>query len=158
LVKLVLTLTNQAQNSNNLIRKFSRTLFPIKLVESGLSPALDELASSFKDIYSLSVEIRMDDLNQIPEAISLQFYRVCQEVISNAFSHGCTDHVTIQLKTSPHKYLLLIEYNSESSEQLSLKTSVAGRLLEYRVGLIRGTLTEHVITNKKTRLICEVSI
>lgn len=156
--KLASTLANQAKNTNNLIRKFARTLFPIKLVETGLGPALDELASSFEDIYSLSVEIRMDDLDQIPEAISLQFYRVCQEVISNAFVCESTDHVMIQLKTNPHKYRLLIEYNNQSSKQPSLKTSVAGKLLEYRVGLINGILTEHVITNKKTCLTCEVSL
>lgn len=153
--ELASMLENQAQNSNNLIRKFSRTLFPIKLVESGLSSALDELASSFKEIYSLSVEIRMNDLSLLPEAISLQLYRVCQEVITYASTQENTAHVLIQLKTLPRSYSLLIEYNSQSPQPI-LKTSVEGKLIDYRVGLIHGTLTEHVISNKEICLTCEV--
>ena len=153
--ELASTLARQAKNTNSLIRKFSRTLFPIKLVETGLGPALNELASSFEDIYKLNLELRIDDLNQIPEAISLQLYRICQEVILNAFTHEQTDQVMIQLKTSAHKYLLLIEYNSQS-QQSTLTTSVAGKLLDYRLGLINGTLTGHAASNKKVLLTCSI--
>lgn len=155
--KLALALATKSQDTNNLIRKFSRTLFPVKLAETGLGPALDELASSFQDIYKLRLDLHIDDLNQVPEEISLQLYRICQEVIAYAFTHEHTSHVMIQLKTRPHDYFLLIEYNS-LSPQPTLKTRVEGKLLDYRARLIQSTLTEHLISDKKIRLTCKVPL
>jgi glucose-6-phosphate-specific signal transduction histidine kinase len=134
---LVVSMRNQAGKAHHIIRKTARLLFPVRMNETGLVPAVHELASCLNELEHLSVDVTIKGgCGHIPESVSLALYRIFHEsaMCAAAELEADTIHLTIESQTSA--YMLLLQHNGKP--WTTLKDSMEQRLILYRLNMLGG--------------------
>lgn len=137
---LAYSMRTRAEQAHTIIRKTARMLFPVQMQETGLIPAINELASCFNQMEHLSIEIAVQgDFDHIPENLAIALYRICHEsAICAATGLGAsTIHLVIYSKDAG--YRVTVRHNG--TPWLLLKDSMEQRLILYRLHTCRGLLS-----------------
>jgi two-component system NarL family sensor kinase len=85
-------------------------IYPPTLQRSGLLAALADLVDPLKAA-GVAVTLRVPDFRDLPDDTEALFYRVAQEAVRNARTHGEATEVDICVETHPHHAVLSIEDN-----------------------------------------------
>jgi glucose-6-phosphate-specific signal transduction histidine kinase len=132
------SLSAQVGTIHNKIRKIARMLFPVRIGQVGLIPALNELASCFQDMEHIEFSIKeQDSLPDLPEKTALQLYRVCQETANYALDHLKATRIGVQVSATPQAYNL--EFGHDGLPLQFKEQNNVLRLIEYRLQQISGT-------------------
>lgn len=130
-------LSNQTNQAHHHIRKISRMLFPVRIGQVGLTPALNELSAGLNDIKQIDTTVtEIHELPFLPERLSLQLYRVCQESMLYAVNDLKADRIDIKLDVSDSVAFMIIEHNGMKSQTGNDKG--AHQLIHYRLKQING--------------------
>lgn len=139
-------------------RLLARGLFPVTLESEGLKSALEELAVNTEKIFGIKCrlvchgEIKISDL-----AGATHLYRIAQEAVSNAFKHGKAKEITIGLDCEPGRISLSVSDNGVGLSRQSAKNKGMGlRIMQYRAGMLGGTLSVERNSNGGTSVVCLV--
>ena len=134
-------LSDQAQKALHLARKVSRTLFPIRISETGLDTALDELVSYFGDTSDMQFTVRMDGCQKhLPSNMTLHVYRIVYEAILHALHHQARPHrFYISLLAEDAGLRLRITYDGAMAKQ-GIENNTPIDLMRYRANQIQGHL------------------
>jgi PAS domain S-box-containing protein len=139
-------------------RLLARGLFPVTLESEGLQSALEELAMNTEKIFGITCrlvcrgEIKISDL-----AAATHLYRIAQEAVSNAFKHGKAKEVTIELACGPERFSLCVKDNGVGFSRDAAKNQGMGlRIMQYRAGMLGGTLSVEPNSDGGTSVICLV--
>ena len=96
-------------------REMSQSLRPSMLDDLGLSPALLWLAKEWKRRSAAHVELDTDDdLEDLDEETRLCVFRIVQEALNNALTHGEATAVRIRLNRDAGRLLVSIQDNGKS--------------------------------------------
>ncbi|MBT8046487.1 MAG: hypothetical protein KJN67_04915, partial [Pontiella sp.] len=145
---LAFSLNNRARNVHDLVRRAARSLFPVQIEEVGLPPALNELAAFAEETKPVKVALHTcGNLNDIPSATALEFYRIGQETIFFILNTTNSKNISVDVGLSASILCLEITHDGNAVESL-LPQSQEARLLEYRLKQIHGKL--HFIKSKVT--------
>lgn len=125
------------QQAVNEVRLGARGLTPAPLLEDGLEPALQALASQH-DGSGVSVALQVHDTppRLDPEA-RLHVYRIAQEAINNAIRHGQASQVTLALGHAP---LLTVQDNGCGFDSAAVSHGIGLRSQQLRAGLLGRSL------------------
>lgn len=140
-------------------RSVARGLFPVKLEESGLPSALEELADNNAALFKIDCRFICDSPPpEMENSVALHFYYIAQESVLNAIKHGKAAHVTISLAQSNGSHTLIVEddgigFNSPAVGQT---TGMGIRIMRYRARVIGGTLDLKNRPDHGTQIKCEV--
>lgn len=124
-------------------RDISRGLSPIPVGEGNLRYALEDLASSTRDIFKVVCQLESDgpDLSlDFDRAIHL--YRIAQEAVSNAIRHGGARHIILNISSLGNRGILTIQDDGKGMpETEDIPTSRMGlRIMRQRAEMLGGNL------------------
>ncbi len=81
-------------------RDLSRGLGPIGLRETGLQVALETLAVNTEQRFRVSCRLESDcPCLRLGQEVQVQLFRIAQEAVNNALTHGKAGHIDIRLTT-----------------------------------------------------------
>src|SRR6185369_3764873 len=80
------------------VRQLSHNLHPPTLKDAGLPEALRGYCEEFSGVRNVPVSCDADDsLQQLSRGTALALYRIAQEAMGNAVTHGAARHVDVRL-------------------------------------------------------------
>lgn len=92
------------------IREISHDLMPAVLLTEGLPAALAEYINII-DLDSLQIDFTFPDTITLSEDVSINIYRIVQEVILNTTKHARATHLDIFFKKEPDKIIITMKDN-----------------------------------------------
>jgi signal transduction histidine kinase len=139
-------------------RSLARGLFPVTLESEGLKSALEELAVNTEKIFGIRCRlVSRGDMKVTDLAAATHLYRIAQEAVSNAFKHGKAKEVTIELECERGRISLNVRDNGVGFSRDAAKNKGMGlRIMQYRAGMLGGTLTIEPCSDGGTSVICSV--
>jgi signal transduction histidine kinase len=91
------------------IRRVVAALSPSVLQQLGLTAAIRHLSASFRKLYPIKLQVRLDKCDRLPRAVESTIYRVVQECYQNIAKHSQATHVNLSLAATD----TLLELNVE---------------------------------------------
>jgi PAS domain S-box-containing protein len=148
----------QIDNLTTDIHQLSHQLHSAKLQSLGLPIALDELC---KHVSRQHPHITVDFHPAIPDysfppEISLCFFRVAQEALTNVIRHSKAGRVTVQLSSMDHIYRLAIKDSGVGFDTALCGQGIGLVSMRERLRLIGGQLTVDSVTGEGTQVTAEV--
>jgi PAS domain S-box-containing protein len=137
-------------------RSLARGLFPVELESNGLMGALQELAVHTERMFNITCTYVCDYpiLLENHDA-AMHLYRISQEAITNAVTHGKATQVVIHLFEVDGTVHLQIRNNGESlPESLDRGHGMGLRIMGYRARVIGATLSIQMDGNGGTLVTC----
>lgn len=137
-------------------RRISRGLSPIRPEPEGLMIALRELAHQTAELFRVRCRfhcrkpVLMDD-----STLAGHLFRVAQEAVNNALKHGKPRSISIRLSRARRNVTLAVADNGKGIGVLSPTRQGLGlHIMQYRAGLIRGSVTVQPRRGGGTEVIC----
>lgn len=101
-------------------RQIARGLNPVKVGSVGLIAALNELAASIRSMFSIAC--RFDCQHRIfvrDHETAVHLYRIAQEAIHNAITHGKASEIVVSLKRTSEGIVLSVRDNGRGLSRVS---------------------------------------
>lgn len=138
-------------------RSMARGLSPIRLEGGSLIPALNQLAARLRAAHRVEVrmELAMRAVLSLDEASATHLYLIAQEAITNALKHGRAKTVVVKLRSSKNAVTLTIGDDGcglPAAPQAGFGMGL--KIMEYRAGIIGGTLRVTAPRSGGTRIRC----
>ena len=125
-------------------RRISYDLLPPTLVNFGLLEAIKELSDHYQqtDAIEVILEIHQDEAPKIADTVSLNIYRVLQELMNNTLKYAEATQITIKLWFSPIQLKIAYQDNGKGFDfqKAQNKKSLGLSNIKSRLQMIQGTL------------------
>lgn len=158
--KLARKISEVAQIANEATRKISHSLDSGVLKHFGLATAVQELVDAVNESQSIQVASHIQIEDQLDSEVSLNIYRILQELINNTLKHAHASGIRIDLSQVKDTLTLIFEDNGVGIEtEPGMPAKGMGlRNLESRVERLSGLLTIDSKKNKGTTTIIEIPL
>jgi signal transduction histidine kinase len=139
-------------------RSLARGLDPIEVETTGLPAALQSLAAETEKLFGIACRFQNPGANYgLDPERSLGLYRITQEAIHNAVTHGNAREIDIHLKVSHGHLTLQIRDDGNGFEVGRRKPGGMGlRVMQYRAHSMAGQLKIRSSSNLGTEIQCTV--
>jgi PAS domain S-box-containing protein len=139
-------------------RRVCRGLYPVRLKTEGLVSALEELAHTVTERYSVRCECHIATRRLICDiTTATHLYRIAQEAVNNAVKHSGAHNIELRLAASDGMLELQVH---DDGAGLKINTGQAGgmglHIMDYRARSIGGNL-EIRDTGSGTTVCCRVA-
>lgn len=140
-------------------RELAHGLSPVRLEDEGLMNALRELAGRIRTVFQIDCRFNCRKAVRVAEdTVSIHLYRIAQEAISNAIKHGKARRVDIGLAAKDGGIVLKVSNNGVAlPRRPSDRTGMGMHIMQYRAGIIGGSLVVQRDAKKKVTLVCTIS-
>ena len=142
---------NETDNTIQSLRKIATELRPGILDSLGIIPSIQWLATEFEKKTSVEciVELNVQEqLEPVSKKISICFFRICQEALTNITKHAEAKEVRIWITQNNHEFILKIADDGKGivTEKLENPFSMGLLGMRERAKLINANLN---ITSEK---------
>ncbi|MDB6072153.1 MAG: putative signal transduction histidine kinase [Verrucomicrobiales bacterium] len=142
-------------------RDLARGLSPVVLQSKGLAVALQDLAASATKHLRLSCQCHLLYEGAEPEEdpeMAIHLYRIAQEAVANAAKHGRASRIMISLGRIEGRTELVVEDNGTGLPKGGGQglSGMGLRVMQYRAGLIGGTLHIGDSTSGGVAITCSI--
>jgi PAS domain S-box-containing protein len=139
-------------------RRISRGLSPILPEPDGLMVALYELARQTTDLFQVRCRFQCRKPVLIDDStLAGHLFRIAQEAVNNALKHAKPRAIRISLSQKRDKLTLAVSDNGKGIGSVSPTRHGLGlHIMQYRAGLLRGTLDVQARRAGGTDVICTV--
>jgi signal transduction histidine kinase len=146
-------------------RFLARGLSPVVVESEGLMSALQELADYTERMFRVACGFVCENPVLVHDhAAATHLYRIAQEAISNAIRHGKARRIEIHLKASEKRITLLVKDHgiglppaaSPASNRAPAPRGLGLRIMQYRAGIIGGSLAIQHDPDGGTSVVCSV--
>ena len=149
LCDISMKLSQRLAETNRHVWQLAHGIMPVQIDSEGLRSALNELATLTNELKQISCQFNCS--SQIPVAnntAATHLFRIAQEAVNNALRHGRANQILISLKQTDGHLILEVHDNGVGFDPAALprnpsvsETHGMGlRIMEYRAGMIGGTL------------------
>ena len=142
------------------VRVIARNLQPGALKDLGLIPALNDLINRFEgDTYPEIYFQHFDLPEKIDEMISLNVYRIIQELLTNSIKHAKAKEILIQLNSDDNE--LFIQYEDDGQGFIADQNKRQGMGLENiksRINYLKGNISIESKTNEGVSFLIKVPL
>jgi glucose-6-phosphate-specific signal transduction histidine kinase len=147
---LAFSIRAKAEKAHNIIRKTARMLFPVRMNETGLIPAINELVSCLEEMKHLSIDVAVQgDYDHIPEKLAIGLYRICHESAMCAATDLEASTIHLGIHSEDLGYMVNVRHNG--TRWSLLKDNMEQRLILYRLHTLGGLFSaEQSIGNTET--------
>jgi PAS domain S-box-containing protein len=140
------------------IRRISFSVSPGMLDDLGLNEVLKWQCREFSVLNGISCRFESDyDESVLTNEVKLDFFRVCQESLSNIMYHAEATNVMISIKDADDKICLSISDNGKGLDPDQHKQSSGLTRIGERTASINGELNIHSEPGKGTRICVTIS-
>jgi PAS domain S-box-containing protein len=124
------------------IRKIAFEMSPYMLDQFGLNETLESLCNDFTILNHIPCHFESDyDERELTQEIKMDFFRICQESLSNVMNHASASSVTISIKDLGNILWLSIKDDGKGFEVGKQLRSSGLTNIHERVASINGKLT-----------------
>ncbi len=144
LTERVCALTSRIKGLASDVHAIARRLHPAVLVELGLETAIRELCADFSAVEGISTRFDARRVpRELPEDVSLCFYRLAQEGLRNISKHAHASRVELMLSARNNGVAFRIRDNGDGFQMSEAKAKGGLGLIsmEERVRLVNGNHT-----------------
>jgi PAS domain S-box-containing protein len=147
------------QSAMTRTREMAAGLSPVPLEAEGLMEALKDLAARTKKIFHIDCNFQCGKPVFVPDhSVGMHLYRIAQEAVSNAIKHGKARCVDIGLTANGNDVVLAVRDNGLGIPVKARNHKGMGlRIMQYRAGVIGGSLLVQRDPNGGTTVVCTVS-
>ncbi|MGB0429814.1 MAG: tetratricopeptide repeat-containing sensor histidine kinase [Bacteroidia bacterium] len=104
------------------VRTLSHQMMPRVLQEVGVEPAIRDLVEALQTPDGPTLTFTSRNMNyRLSEQQEINLYRICQELLNNAFKHANASEIEIMLYTADRNILLVIDDNGIGANKENLK-------------------------------------
>jgi len=137
-------------------RDLARGLGPVDLNGAGLGGALETLAANVKRLFRVSCTVECEHhATRLCREAEAHLFRIAQEAVNNAVSHGQAKRIEMSLSCKDGKGLLRVQddgvglpVEARNPDGIGLHT------MAYRARLIGGTLEVRRLSRRGTAVTC----
>lgn len=137
-------LTDLISDAIKQARMLARGLDPIDLENGDLTPALQNLAAEAQGTFKINCALKAPPAGspvRVDPKTGLALYRICQEALHNAISHGEARNAQIDLSVSGQTLHLRIKDDGKGFDMNSRKSNGMGlRIMKHRAASIDADL------------------
>jgi len=135
----ILDITTKTLESS---RKIAHELMPPTLANFGLKVTLEELFDEFTSNSLLKIEYDIEDLNALNSFDQLHLFRITQELINNALTHGNATKLIIELKKTTDGFYFIFKDNGIGFDvyNQTKKMGLGLQNIKSRVAILNGNL------------------
>lgn len=146
-----------AQTLNN-VRLLARSLVALEVSDYGLSESLRTLAQQTQDRSGVRCVVSCEDAPAtMDDVVATHLYRIAQEAVTNALKHARATQIDMVLREIDTHIVLRISDNGGGIDRrLNSGNGIGLRAMEYRAGLIGGTLRVDSAADCGTHVTCRV--
>lgn len=139
-------------------RRLAQGLDPIEIESAGLVAALRNLALEAGQLFGIECSFTCSEEEvMLNDQTGLAFYRIAQEAINNAHTHGAAKRVDIELVRMGERLELIVRNNGRAfTDEQRGRTGMGLRIMRHRARAIGGTLSILAGTRRGTTIICSV--
>jgi signal transduction histidine kinase len=151
-------LRQMASDAISLARDLARGIFPMQTDGSGLSLALEELASTASRLTGMSVSFcETGDIRVEDPVAGMHLYRIVQEAVNNAAKHGGARKITIILSKNEAALRLAVADDGKGMTPASNGARGMGlHSMRYRSQALGGELKIDSRPSEGTVVSCEI--
>jgi len=141
------------------VHNMSHQLHSSKLDHLGLRAALKELCRQLAGQHHTEINLTADQMPQpLSEEVSLCFYRVAQEALTNAVKHSRSSRVDVTVVSSGQTLSMRIRDFGIGFDPAVEKEGLGLVTMQERLKMIGGVLRFHSIPGRGTELEAEANI
>jgi len=139
-------------------RQIARGLNPVNLGTTGLMAALNGLAFSIRSLFSISCRFECHRRVLVPDhETAVHLYRITQEAIHNAITHGKASTIIVSLRREPGEIVLRVTDNGRGFPKAATNGDGMGfENMNYRARAIGAQLHFRPRARGGTVMLCEV--
>lgn len=156
--ELAKKISEVAQIANEATRTISHSLSSGVLKHFGLASAVAELTNALNESQSIQVVSHIQVENQLDSEISLNIYRIVQELINNTLKHGQATRINIELTQIHEQLSLIYEDNGVGFDMATVRSGMGLHNLESRVERMNGEITIDSKRGKGTTVILDIPV
>lgn len=147
------TLVNEAVSQT---RGVARGLFPVRLEESGLVSALEEMVVNAMNLFKVRCRFSCVEPGPQPDsAMALHLYYIAQEAVANAAKHGQATEISVSLTRQHDRFLLVVQDNGRGFDAGARGAGGMGiRIMRYRAQVIGAALDLKSRPGQGTQITC----
>jgi len=138
-------------------RMCARGLCPVKMEQSGLQAALEDLAHHVRQVHRIDCRFENDGLPIEPDPESaLHLYRIAQEAVTNATRHGGAGIVLIRLDAGGQFPSLTVADNGCGFDPDAPRegAGIGLRLMQQRAAMLGGSFEIQTLSERGIRIRC----
>jgi len=152
-------ITRHVREAISQARSLARGLSPVVIESEGLMAALRQLAENAAQMFLIRCDFECDQPVLVQDhGVATHLYRIAQEALSNAVKHGKSRHVIIRLRANRERILLHVKDHGLGLPEVLPKGKGMGlRIMQYRAGMIGGSVVIQRDPEGGTSVICSVS-
>ena len=140
-------------------RRISHELSVSSLKLIGLKAPIEQLCQAIQEARQIEVEHSVLVQANLPGDLSINLYRIVQELLTNTLKHARASHVRLELTQVANDYLSLIyEDNGQGFDPASVKAGMGLQNLRARVDRFRGTISIDSSPARGTTIIIEIPL
>jgi len=151
---------NLVEKATEQVRDLIRGINPVRLDETGLAAALQELAMNVSRRLGIEVEYRTAGKPRLSSSeSSLHLFRIAQEALNNAVKHGDSAKIVLSLASSDHKLSITVSDDGPGFGPLAIdQTGIGLSIMQYRARLIGAKLQILSSPTGGTTVTCELPV
>ena len=132
-------------------RNISHQILPYSLLKGGLEAALEELLSRSFQQFTFK---RLNTELSLHEDVTINVYRITQELVNNVIKHSEASHVELSLSVNPTSLTLLFQDDGKGFDWAKNKNGVGLTNIKTRTEFIRGhvEIDSHPGTGTRVKL------
>ncbi len=139
------------------IRRLSFAISPDMLDNLGLNETLNWLCEEFFQLNNIPCYFESTCTDEeLSREIQLDFFRICQESLSNVMYHAKADSVWVKLESSENRFSLHITDNGKGFHPEQVDGSSGINNMRKRADSVNGQLSIHSEIGKGTRVAIEI--
>ena len=144
-----------AQLANEESRKIAHSLDSGMLKHFGLEAAINQLTEAVTSARSIAFNLSLQT-KRISSDISLEVYRIIQELVNNTLKHAHCSKVNLELTQVGNSLSLIYEDNGVGFNRSEIKSGMGLKNIENRVRKLEGELTIDSSKGKGSTFIIEI--
>lgn len=107
----------------------------------GLAKGLRGLCQTISQQHHIVVDLRADEVSDLPSDISLCLFRVAQEALSNAVKHGRAKQIAVQLIQNASSLRLIVKDDGIGFDSTTHSNGLGLFSMQERLRILEGTFT-----------------
>jgi PAS domain S-box-containing protein len=150
-----------ARETMEKIRLLAHNLRPPELDAVGLDPVLEDLCQEFAHRTQIAIDYRGTSLPDLPDEITIAFYRILQEALTNVAKHANADKIWVALDYDADYIRLSVRDNGRGFNESHVLShpshSGIGLVgMRERLELLGGRLEIETLPGQSTRLVAYI--
>lgn len=153
------TITNQIDETYQLVRDISHTLIPKKFKQNVFTDLVKEYTQSIAKTSTIAVNFYphpKEEINTLDEKIKMEVFKILQELMTNTLKHANATIIDIHLNLIDKELSLLFEDNGKGFDTSRMVEGIGLQNIKSRITNLNGTIYIDSTENRGTIMSIEI--